>query len=223
MFLFFRIMMSSEDELADHPDTPPSKKRRIKTPKRQQKFRTAWLSDVRLKYWLQKIPDDPLKAKCTLCSTIITADISALLGHRATLKHQGKENSGLEKTMKITNFVKPQSNPLDTSTKSAEIKIVGFLVDHNIAFNALEHLTDTLKSAFPDSAIAKNMNLKRTKGTAIATNIIGEEETISLVRQLSKTKFSILTDEPTDVGAKKTSCILVRYYDDEREKICSKC
>lgn len=43
-----------------------------------------------------------------------------------------------------------------------------------------------------------------------------------LAEKLKTTKFSILTDESTDISATKTSCLLVRYYDAEEGKIVSK-
>ena len=88
--------------------------------------------------------------------------------------------------------------------------------------NALGHLTETIKSAFPDSKIALRINLKRTKETSIAKNVIGETEKYDLGQKLKNTMFSILTDESTDISTTKTRYILVRYYDDVEGRIVSK-
>ncbi|XP_015123437.1 uncharacterized protein LOC107045628 [Diachasma alloeum] len=109
-------------------------------------------------------------------------------------------------------------DPLDT----AEIKIAAFCADHKMAYNALNHVSDVLKECFPDSRIAQKMAVKRTKRTAIVKNVIGETERRVLAEKLKKTKFSILTDESTDVLATKTSCLLVRYFDEGEGKVVSK-
>jgi len=74
----------------------------------------------------------------------------------------------------------------------------------------MDHLSDLLKEIFPDSKIAHEINLKRTKTTAIIKNVIGVSHKDNLAAQLMKCKFSILTDESTDIGTVKTSCVVVR-------------
>jgi len=73
-----------------------------------------------------------------------------------------------------------------------------------------------LKKCFPDSNIAKNLAMKRTKSTAIIKNVIGLSHKESLAVTLRKTKFSVLADESTDIGTVKTACVVIRlvivYY-----------
>ncbi|CAH2109219.1 unnamed protein product [Euphydryas editha] len=64
--------------------------------------------------------------------------------------------------------------------------------------------------------------MKRTKATAIITEVIGESEKSSLAEKLKTEKFSAMSDESTDVSTHKASCIIVRYYDFEENKIMSK-
>lgn len=99
---------------------------------------------------------------------------------------------------------------LDIDVKIAEIKLTTFLTEHNIAFLATDHLTDVLKSCFKDSEIAKNISLKRTKTTSITKNIIGYCQKEELVSYLKTVQFSILTDESTDIGTVKSSCVILR-------------
>lgn len=73
------------------------------------------------------------------------------------------------------------------------------MAEHNISFLATDHLTEMLKVCFPDSNIAKNLAMKRTKSTAIIKNVIGLSHKESLAVTLRKTKFSVLTDESTDI------------------------
>lgn len=55
----------------------------------------------------------------------------------------------------------------------AEVKLTGFLVEHNFAFKTADHLTELLKDIFSNSKIAQQISFKRTEATAIATAVIG--------------------------------------------------
>lgn len=54
--------------------------------------------------------------------------------------------------------------------------------------------------------------MKRTKTTAIIKNVIGDSAKEELTELLKNNKFSILTDESTDIGTVKTYCVVVRYF-----------
>jgi len=59
--------------------------------------------------------------------------------------------------------------------------------------------------------IAKSISMKRTKTTAIIKNVIGATQKNELATKLKSVHFSLLTDESTDIGTVKTSCLVVRY------------
>lgn len=101
-------------------------------------------------------------------------------------------------------------NPIDIQIKTAEIKLAEFVAEHFISFSAMDHLNDLLKGIFADSKIAKGLSMKRTKTTAVIQNVIGNTYKEELSEMLKKQKFSILTDESTDIGSVKTSCVVVR-------------
>ena len=50
------------------------------------------------------------------------------------------------------------------------------MAEHKISMRVMDHLVDLLPTMFPDSQIAKNMKMKRTKCQAIINNILGESE-----------------------------------------------
>ncbi|KAJ8932907.1 hypothetical protein NQ314_014351 [Rhamnusium bicolor] len=105
--------------------------------------------------------------------------MSVLKSHATSAKHKEKERAVKCSGSQLSKFFVPRENlpsQLDISTKSAEIKIAGFLSEHNISRKALDHMTDMLKSSFPDSKIAQNIAMKRSKGTAVITNVIDETE-----------------------------------------------
>jgi len=57
-------------------------------------------------------------------------------------------------------------------TKKAEILVSGFISEHNLSFNIMDHITALCKEIFVDSKIASNLSMGRTKTAAIVKNII---------------------------------------------------
>lgn len=55
---------------------------------------------------------------------------------------------------------------------------------------AMDHLSELLKDIFPDSKIAQDINLKRTKTTAIIKNVIGASHNDTLAEQLKKVNLA---------------------------------
>lgn len=100
---------------------------------------------------------------CSLCDATIQAEISVLKRHSTGTKHQNKQKS--------TSMQQPISKVFQTSkvlaeedkAKYAELKLAALMNEHKIPHASMDHLSDLLVDAFPDSNIAKNVKLKHTK------------------------------------------------------------
>ena len=163
-FLNFRIMHQSEDpEESDNESSNSPLCKKIKRQKVAQKFRQDWLSDDRLKYWLEKDANDQHKAKCKLCLKTVTADLSVLLAHRKSTKHENTEKPLLKKVQKISKLMKSECHPTSSSdiapnaSNSVEKRLTDFFVEHNMPLDALSHLMEIIKSVFTDSKIVQEM------------------------------------------------------------------
>uniref|UniRef100_H2ZRS9 DUF4371 domain-containing protein n=1 Tax=Latimeria chalumnae TaxID=7897 RepID=H2ZRS9_LATCH len=171
-------------------------------------YRKEWEADPLFSGWLQPVSGNTGKARCRCCNIQFTAEHTVLKNHAKLNKHQ--ENSKcLAPTQKsIMQCMQVKPNPeklkLETGIKTAELKLAGFLAEHNIAMRAADHLTDVLKDIFKDSNIAQNLSFGRTKATAISKNIIGSCYFEELSEILKRKKFSVLIDESTDIGNVKT-------------------
>ena len=53
---------------------------------------------------------------------------------------------------------------------SAEVQIVQFIAEHNLPFCRGHHLTELVKSMFPDSDIARQFQCSRTKTMVLVRN-----------------------------------------------------
>lgn len=177
-----------------------------------QKFRNSWLTQKDFKLWLTKISDDPYKARCKLCNTIFTVELTVIKNHLKAQSHQRKSIQASQQ--KIRNFLNDSTNTdvskIKEATKRFEIKLCAFIAEHNISLKILDHLTPLIQNSVTDSDIVKNMQLKSTKGIAIIKNVLGSTEKRRLQIKLKHNPFSILIDECTDIAAVKSLCIIVR-------------
>lgn len=190
---------------------------------RSQKYRKEW--EKQFKHWLRPVASDQYRAQCTLCDSSFRADISMVKRHFSGDKHKLKASSGTFKGRELmNNFIAKGNtiNPLNKQIKHAEIKLSAFVAAHNMPFSSMDHLVEVLSDCFPDSKIANGINLKRTKVTGVVNNVIGFHEKSRMATILQTTKFSILTDESTDISTVKTACVIVRYYDAYSGKIVSR-
>lgn len=112
----------------------------------------------------------------------------------------------------MTRFLQRPSTSREDSVKEAEIKLCGFIAEHNLSFLTMDHLCPLLTKNFPDSQIAQDLAVRRTKCKAIITNVIGASHKSSLANLLKQIKFSVLVDESTDIGVNKSACIVIRYF-----------
>jgi len=211
--------MSENESDSNCCSTPEkTKRRRGESSKtyshKKQKFRDEWLTNNEYRNWLLPVHNNKLLAKCKLCITEITAELSVIKKHSLTKKHLNSVNSIGRQQNSISTFINNTDQfKLAEQTKKAEILLSSFISEHNLPFNISDHLVKTCKAAYPDSKICSNVSLARTKSTALVSNVIGLYSFEQLTNILQKTLFSVIIDESTDVGCLKTMCICVKYFD----------
>jgi len=182
--------MDSDQEDRPGPSTPKKKRlQRNETRIQTKLFRYEWLEINDFKYWLKELPNDKTKCKCVACNSILVCGKSELEKHNLGKKHisnmrglRGSKNMNLF----IQNPKSDEKNKYETDVKRAEIKLSAFFANHNIAFQLVDMLTPVLKDIFPDSEIAKGVQLHRKKCTTIINNIIAPveiEDTIQIIRK----------------------------------------
>lgn len=184
---------------------PQSKKRKSY----KQKYNSSWEKNPQLKKWLCPVKGDPYSAHCKICNKNLIAGLSELQKHQLGKKHKEKE-AAVVCTRSIREMVTSDSE--QELVKRAEIKMASFIAEHNLPFSVMDHLSDLVKEAFPDSAIAKQFKSKRTKTRCIIKNVLAVRFRSDTVEALKNSTFSIIIDESTDVSCKKQLAVVVRYF-----------
>ena len=200
-----------------------------KPTKTKQKFRNEWLQLNQLKDWLSPVKDNVYQARCMLCDQVMSSQLFLILRHSESKKHKEKK-SIVDVLSKIDHYVTEEaesekSKSLQRKVKSAQMKIAGFVARHDNAFLLVDDLVELVKEIFDDEDakyIARNLDMKRKKATRIVTNVIGVAHQEELVEKLRSVKFSVLTDESTDVAKISVACVIVRFYDKDVGRIQSK-
>ena len=116
---------------------------------------------------------DDYTVRCELCCCdfgIAHGGSSDITLHISRTKHRTAAAAS-KGTASIASFFQ---NRADFSVIRAETLMTNFLIEHNIAFSAADHLTDLLKLMFPDSNIASKFASRRSKSTSIARTL-GQE------------------------------------------------
>jgi hypothetical protein len=72
---------------------------------------------------------------------------------------------------------------------------------------------------FDNNDVVKNIKLKCTKATQLATEILGPMTKDVTFEKLKKEKFSLIVDETTDVSTAKSLVINGRFYNGEAGKV----
>ena len=108
----------------------------------------------------------------------------ALLRHASSDKHIKAMNAA-KSSVNIGTFFKPKESSIpdiEELTAKAKLLMVGFMAEHRTPFAQADHMVDMLKAMFPDSAIAQNMKLKRTKASYVMQDGVAFEEKHSVAR-----------------------------------------
>lgn len=140
---------------------------------KKQNFRPEWLTNIEFSNWLLPVHNNKLSAKCKLCVSEMTAELSVIKKHAKTKKHISSVNSIGTRQNSMTSFINNDQLKLVEQTIKIEILLCSFISEHNLPFNISDHLVKTCKAAFPDSKVCSNISLARTKSTALVSNVIG--------------------------------------------------
>ena len=159
-----------------------------------QKFRSAWLSDPILKSWLleKKDAQNQSYAYCKDClAPLYSNKLCDIKKHGTSKKHINnvKQMSGATKQTVI-----PFEKSKISETQVAEGKMALFIAEHN-SINTCDHLTDVCKSYFPDSRIDSQMQMKRSKCSAIIKNVLYSHFMDDIKQSVGDKPFSLLIDE----------------------------
>lgn len=85
----------------------------------------------------------------------------------------------------------------------------------------MDTLSPLLKSIFPDSKIAQQINVKRLKATNIMCESLGKSFLENLYAKMRESGvfFSLILDETTDISVKKQCAFSIIYFDTEHNVV----
>ena len=145
------------------------------------------------------------------------AGLSELKKHASTKKHQESMLS-VSKTRPLSQMLTQDRH--SDRVKKAEIKVAAFIVEHNLPFRVMDHLSGLISVSFPDSRIAQEFCSKRTKTRSVIKDVMAKRFRDELHEALRCTKFSLIINETTDIASKKQLAI-VRFYCDREKRVRS--
>lgn len=175
-------------------------------PQYNQKFRSEWLKEKQFSDWLSEFNGDSSKAFCKVCRCQVRAKHADLINHSKTQKHTA--SIGTIKIHPTGSLLKFKTN---YKTNHAETAIVLFVSAHCSILSS-DHLGELCKQQFSGSPAADNLQLHRTKCSAVINNVLCPYFKSNLKDDIQNSKFSILVDESTDISITKYLGIVIIYY-----------
>ncbi|KAB0793694.1 hypothetical protein PPYR_13314 [Photinus pyralis] len=181
---------------------------------RKPKWSIFWLvSYAYSSYGTQSVKYSLILYRCKACKCDIkiTHGKGDLVKHEYTSKHTKSCVSTVgQKTITSMFAEKTKEMTTEMRAKEAEIRIAGFVAEHNLPFKIMEHLPDLMRAVCSDSAIAKKIKCGPTKIKSIITNVTGETHRQNLIALMNSNKFSLIADESTDRSCTKNLCLVAR-------------
>lgn len=164
-------MSSESDTELQRPCTPRKKLARrgelsasVREKHRSQKYRPDWQKLDAFKDWLRPGTNE-YKAKCIVCNVEMVSEYTVLKTHTTRQKHI-KAMSAAPSTSKqrsiMSAFVSKEV-PKNKIVSAAEIKLAGFIAEHNIAFHAADHMSDLINEILNSFGVENKISIKRTK------------------------------------------------------------
>ena len=108
----------------------------------------------------------PDKALCTVCNRELAAVVTALRKHKDTAYHKERVSALVDPTLGCLTSVLVDCS-MEGSVGDAEMCMAGFISEHNLSFEFIDHFSNLLSKLCPDSKIAAHFKSKRTKSKCI--------------------------------------------------------
>ena len=223
---------SSESEESDSDDECVDERMNVKAkPKKKKthykhKFNSDWLSDKDLQKWIRKDEKDSTRFMCLVCNKSYIGGKTHALRHSKNKFHvknfEAKQHTTDLANLCSSNVEFKKSVMLQKSVENAELKLSGFIAEHNLPFRVMEHLPGLLKNVFPDSVIAGKITCGRDKTRNIIVKKLAPDADQALSEKLQKCKFSILLDESTDKSVVKSMAVVARFWCPQLKRVCNR-
>ena len=153
---------------------------------------------------------------CKLCSSdfsITHGGFNDIKRHVEGLNHQRRLKQSKQSSNIVTFFGEP-SMAHASKVMVAELMMAHFIAQHNLPFQAADHLSDLMSSMFPDSKIAADFSCKHTKTKSVICDALDPYMKKPVINIVRTAPFNLLCDESNERGdSVKLLTILVRIYE----------
>ena len=205
--------------------------------KKQTFFQKEWLDDPEFKDWIQPVDSCNTEAKCKLCSKVFTLSnmgVGALKSHMKYKKHKDAVSNRLSHR----NFfgqpaaVQPKHVPKVTSQSldnfivkehvfKAELIWALKKITSNFSLSSCEGISNCFKVMFPDSKIANEFQLGKTKCAYILHHGVAPFFEKLLLDEIKLSNFySVSFDESMNkVTQNEQMDIVITYWNNENNNV----
>jgi hypothetical protein len=189
--------------------------------KYEQKFYDGWLTEAKLKDWIEAKCEGTNGSRvplCKVCMAKLSCSKTALSRHAERKKHQELLKMQADLTKSHTRIGMFMNNSSRDAVGKVGIKIASFIVEHNLPINLSEYLLALFSSLVPNDKTVQKATLGKQKTTNIIRQVLGFNNVIkeSIEDSLRSRKFSLIIDKTTDRTCKNQLANLVTYLNPDK-------
>lgn len=136
-----------------------------------------------------------------------------MVEHEKTKKHQ--------KALKLLNIDVQSKIPFmknSDEVQKSEARLALYIAKHS-SISCVDHLVSVEKANLTDSRIVEQIKLKRSKCSAILTNVWYPELKAQLKKDIGNGYYSLIIDESNDISDIKMLGIVIKYFSIARKRI----
>ena len=110
---------------------------------------------------------------------------------------------------------------MQESIINAEVLFTGYILEHNLPFEAAAHAGPLFHKMFPDSTIAKWYGCATTKTAAIINYVMAPDmrKPVININYMKEQLFSLAVDCSSDTGTESIYLLVVRIVDVSRQEV----
>ncbi|XP_028292840.1 uncharacterized protein LOC114455661 [Gouania willdenowi] len=194
----------------------------------KNKWRWAWLDEAGddgklFRTWCKKMTLSGV-CMCVICHKKIPYGGNGkkvLARHSADAKHKAavralKHTSSLPGAVTVT-----AEAPISMADRvcNQKVRICAFIAEHDLLFTLAQPLVKLVTAMAEDRSALSRLSMSNTHASYLSTHGIGAQFKSELSSKLQGHMFSLTVDESTTTNMDRVVNVLVRYFDDDRQKV----
>lgn len=154
------------------------------------------------------------EAECKICQCYISiahGGRTDITKHIGSVKHKSRMYSA-NTSRTMDNYFLTKSSEQGKLVAATELTMCYHIVKHHMSFKSMDCISKLNSKLFKDSQTAQNVELGRTKTTAIVKSVLAPDTTRQLCNELAGVHYFGIATDASNHNAEKIFPLIVQYF-----------